>query len=261
MIDYHQKAISIKSQITENQEILRKESEKYNSNITKLKSLNQKFISLYNNLISEIETIPQTKLESKLQTDNNIESDISPASIISHITWEWLYNELSTKQFTFNSSDDSYSTGQNTTSGYINAYSSHSTDTNFIWKINFINTQSFGCGGFGIISKNDPKFNNDNYTNFGGHPLMCLCCNGSWSGSYMTILGTRALQYILKEDNNSKCLTFEVNMDENLFKIYDPNDNLHATYDLKNMSYNDDLVLIYSSGSSTNHSHQIVYDC
>ena len=89
---------------------------------------------------------------------------------------------------------------------------------------------------------------------------MCLCCNGSWSGAYMSIKsGQVALQNTLKS-SNEKILTFEVNFDEQLFKVYNPNGELHSDYSFSSLTYKTDLVLLYYSGSSTDHSHEIIYE-
>lgn len=220
--------------------------DKANSNLKKLKDLKSKFSSVFGKIVEELENLP----EEKTKPD---ETEVSPASIRSITVWEWQYNLESTKQFV-KDSNDLYSTYGG--SGTINAFSSHAVNESFTWKVKFHSTVSFGCGGFGIISKNDPNFEKS-YGNYAGHPLCCLCCSGSWSAGYMNTKGGQALQYRLK-NNNEKILAFELNMDERLFKIYDPDGVLFADYSIDNMTYKDDLVLFYHSGSNTNHSHEII---
>lgn len=222
--------------------------DKYNSNFSNLKNIKKLFSEKFSSLVEEIEKIPEDKLKV-------IEEEVSPASIVNLIHWEWLYTSKSTREFIKDENDLYSSSG----SGTLNAYSSHAVNENFTWKVRFHNTQSFGCGGFGIISKNDPQFETNAFGNFGGHPLSCLCCNGAWSASSMTLKGGQALQHSLKSSND-KVLTFEVNYDENVFKIYNPDGVLHSEYSLNNLTYKDDLVLFYYSGSSTNHSHEILIE-
>ena len=216
------------------------------NHILKLKEIRTLFSNKFSALLLEIESIPEDKVQHV--------DDVSPASITSTIFWEWLYTSNSTKIFEKNN-EDHYAV--NRSSGTINAYSSHETNTSYKWILKFHNTTSFGCGGYGIVSKNDPQFETGFFGNYGGHPLICLCCNGSWSGVRMNIKGSQALQYSLKS-SQEKILTFEVNYEDNKFYIYDSYDRIHAEYDLSSLSYNTDLVLCYYSTSFTDNSHEII---
>lgn len=240
-----QQAVEKSSEINQNIAQL-KEANK--SNISKLKTLKDYFSAKFNELVNIIENIPEENVVSKAE-------EVSPASIVSIIHWDWLYNLESTKQFERNT-EDHYITRNNSSSGTINAYSSHVANENFQWKVKFHDTNSFGCGGFGLISKNDPNFEKS-YGNFTGHPLACLCCSGSWSAASMTLKNSEALQHKLKR-SVEKILIFELNMDEQLYKVYDPEGELFAEYNLSSMSGKDDYVLFYYSSSNTNHSHEII---
>jgi hypothetical protein len=53
-------------------------------------------------------------------------------------------------------------------------------------------------------------------------------------------------------------MTFEFNFEEMKFFVFDCNDEIFATYDMNNLSYKDDLVLIFYTGSQVVHSHEII---
>ncbi len=71
--------------------------------------------------------------------------------------------------------------------------------------------------------------------------------------------GQTALQNTLK-NSNEKILTFEINFDEQLFKVYNPLGELHSDFNLNSLTHKTDLVLFYYSGSGPNHSHEIIYE-
>lgn len=209
--------------------------------------MKEDFFSKFNNLVSLIQSIPEENVVNK-------DEEISPASIVTTIHWEWIYNNESTKQFQI--VDDLYVTTTSGNYGNINAFSSHTANENFTWKVKFHNINSFGCGGFGLISKNDPNFERC-YGNYTGHPLFCLCCSSSYSASYMTFKGGDYMQHRLKR-SSEKVLAFELNLDEGLFKVYDPDETLFAEYSISLMQGSGDYVLFYYSTSNTDHSHEIL---
>lgn len=217
------------------------------TNIQKLKNLKESFFGKFNELVNAIQSIPEEHIVDKTE-------EISPASIVTTVHWEWLYNSESNKQFQI--IDDLYTTTSNSSYGTMNAFSSHAANENFTWKVKFHNTGSFGCGGFGLISKNDPNFERS-FGNYSGHPLFCLCCSSSWSASYMSFKGGDSMQYRLKRSAD-KILSFELNIDEGLFKVYDPEETLFAEYYINSMLGKDDYVLFYYTTSNTNHSHEII---
>lgn len=222
-------------------------SETNKSNIQRLKSLKESFFSKFNELVDIIQSIPEENIVNKTE-------EISPASIVTTIHWEWLYNSESNKQFQI--IDDLYVITNSGTYGTMNAFSSHAVNENFTWKVKFHNTTSFGCGGFGLISKNDPNFERG-FGNYTGHPLFCLCCSSSWSASYMTFKGGDQMQHRLKR-STEKVLSFEVNIDEGLFKVYDPEETLFSEFNLNSMQGSGDYVLFYYTTSNTDHSHEIL---
>lgn len=73
----------------------------------------------------------------------------------------------------------------------------------------------------------------------------------------MTVKSTEALQHKIKR-SEEKIITFELNIEEGLYKVYDPDGELFAEYSLSLMSGKDDYVLFYYSSSNTNHSHEII---
>ena len=73
----------------------------------------------------------------------------------------------------------------------------------------------------------------------------------------MTLKGGDNMQYRLKR-SEEKVISFELNIDEGLFKVYDPEDVLFAEYNINSMLGKDDYVLFYYTTSNTNHSHEIL---
>lgn len=100
------------------------------------------------------------------------------------------------------------------------------------------------------------KFNSSN-----SHPLFCLCCNGSWNGKYCVYAKGQetSMQKYLKDNSKSKMITFEINMPEMLFKVFYPDEEtLYSSCDLSPTNYKDNMVLIFYSESSIDHSHEII---
>lgn len=215
-------------------------------NICKLKNLKDIFSEKFNDLLLQIEKLPQ---------DIVIEEEISPASIKSVTTWEWEYANNSTKNF--QKDDNDIYVLRPETHGTINAYSSLTMNDNTTLKIKFHDTTSFGCSGFGIISKDDPLFQSGIFSNSGSHPMFCMCCFGPWSAKYMEKKSSENLQHILKRETD-KYVTFEVNFVDMMFRVFECNDQLFAEYDLNKMAYKTDLVLVFYTGSSVVQSHEIV---
>lgn len=223
--------------------------EKLKENIEKLKSIKKLFSSKFNELINLISSIPDNKIN---QIDINNED--SPASIPNVKFWEWLYADNSTKKFKLND-DNAYELDGE--SGTINAYSSISFSSTEKLKIQFKNSQSFGCGGFGYMSMDDPYFKSGTFTS-GSYKqcLICLCCSGTWGSQGMQTNG-EAMQHRIKK-SSEKFMTFEFNFEENLYKVYDCNDELFGTSDMNLYPYKENLVLIFYSGSDVRHSHEII---
>lgn len=216
------------------------------SNISKLRNLRNIFSDRFNDLLLQIEKLPQ---------DVIIEEELSPASIKTINTWEWEYATTSTKNF--NREGDLYilNTGM---SGSIHAYSSIVMNDDTTLKIKFEDTTSFGCSGFGLISKQDPLFSLGNFSNSGTHPMFCMCCFGPWSAKYMEKKGSENLQHILKRAEE-KYVTFQISFTDMMFRVYECSDQLFAEYDLNKLNYKNDLVLLYYTGSSVAQSFEIIY--
>ena len=219
-------------------------------NISTLKSIRSKFSKNFGDLVNELENLPKIS-EIKSQE----EDEISPASMRSNTMWEWEYLDYSKSTSKFEKDGDIYSvTGK---SGNLYAYSSvEINDQNLRFSLLFHNTMNFGCGGIGIMSKKDPGFYEGNWTNT-GHLLFCLCCSGTWGANALTHKTGKAMQYRIKECEDKR-MTIEVDFDKNRFTVIDGNDEEMGYYDLTKNNYKEDLVIIFYSGSSINHSHEIV---
>eukprot|EP00340_Litonotus_pictus_P006510 CAMPEP_0170522844 /NCGR_PEP_ID=MMETSP0209-20121228/8257_1 /TAXON_ID=665100 ORGANISM="Litonotus pictus, Strain P1" /NCGR_SAMPLE_ID=MMETSP0209 /ASSEMBLY_ACC=CAM_ASM_000301 /LENGTH=161 /DNA_ID=CAMNT_0010810557 /DNA_START=156 /DNA_END=637 /DNA_ORIENTATION=+ len=160
------------------------------------------------------------------------------------MVWEWLYTDQSTKKF--ETDGDLYKL-HNGMTGTIYAYSSVSCNSTTWFKVKFSDTSSFGCGGFGIMSMSDPMFDTGKF-NTQGHPMVCLCCTGTWGTHSVQQKGGQAMQYRLKTAEE-KVMSFEINFEEMLYKVYDCNNELFSDYDMNKMQYTSDVVLVFYSGS------------
>ena len=217
-------------------------------NINSLKDIKLNFSTKFSFLLDEISKIPNINEIEK-------EEEVSPASIKSIMEWEWQYLENSQR---FIEEDGKYSVKGGGGGGSIYAYSSHTINhENVKFKVKFHQTESFGCGGFGLISKNHHNFRESRFSNSGNYPMFCLCCTGPWSAKRINKISNENMQHILKRENE-KTITFEVNFDDMKFNIYDYKDELFGDYNLNEMDMLDDLVLIYYSGTYVRHSHEII---
>jgi hypothetical protein len=111
------------------------------------------------------------------------------------------------------------------------------------WKIIIDKPVSFSCCGFGIGSLSDIKINESLSSN-NNNVLMCLCCNGPWSAKGMKIINTTNKLGPRLMTEEKKEVIFEINRNEDLFKIYDAGNVLHATFNLSTLAYKDNLVPI-----------------
>ena len=248
---YFLKAHSILDNVKSFSAEIPKLDEQSHKNIESLKEVNNKFKKAYLDLVEKIESIPDEIINENQKTE-----EVSPASIRNIVFWEWEYTNKSTKKF---SREDDLFILKGTDYGSVNAYSSHVVNESFKYKIRFDDVTSFGCGGFGIISKNDPQFDTTDFGSFSGHPLFCLCCSGSWSGNNVTTKGGEAMQHRLKKaPKEERFMTFEIDIDNMKFNVYDCVDELFCEYNISGMTYKDDLVLFFYTGSSVTHSHEIV---
>jgi len=224
------------------------------SNLSKFKETKNLFSTYFNELILAIENLP-TITNEKIE-----ESDESPAGQPSVTVWEWEYIDKSTKKFI--QEGDEYILDGNGNYSNLYAYSSVAVSSDCKMQVKFNDVSSFGCGGFGIISKNDPLFEEGSWsTSNGTNPLFCLCCSGTWGAkSIGKVGGGQALQHRLKQaSSDNRTLTFDFDFSEMKFKIYDPNEELFSEFDMNTMQYKEDLVLLFYTSSNIKHSHQIVY--
>lgn len=234
-------------------EIINKENEKIplnknqaEKNIENFKSIKKLFTSRFSGLLNDIESIPSTVVVKD-------DEEESPAAMRNQVVWEWEYLPGSKE---FQRDGDVYRLGGQ---GYeaVYAYSSHTINEDTTLKVNFTECISFGCGGFGIMSKNDPDFEAKRFTS-NSHLLFCLCCSGTWGAKAVTKESTKkAFQHILKE-NECKEITFFFDMSEMKLKIYDYTEELWGSFDINTMNYKEDLVLIFYTGSNVQHSHEII---
>lgn len=217
-------------------------------NIELLKKVKKVFATKFGGLVDAIGNLPELA--------QVVDEEESPASIQTQTFWEWNYVDNSTKQF--RREGDKYILGSNDGYSTIMAYSSVSTDDVMRFQVQFFDTQSFGCGGFGCISKDDPDFIAGRFTS-STHPLFCLCCNGTWGAKSISTKGdSEALQHKLKRDTEKK-LTFEINISEGAFKVLYPDENtLYADSEINSLNYKTNMVLIFYSGSTVVHSHEII---
>lgn len=111
------------------------------------------------------------------------------------------------------------------------------------WKILIEKPNSFSCCGFGIGSLDDPNIHKQHSTN-GNCVIMCLCCNGPWNCKSMKIThpSSKLGPKLFGSEKNE--VIFEINRNENIFKIFDSEGNLHSSYNLKDLPYNENLVPI-----------------
>jgi hypothetical protein len=174
----------LKSKIDSNKLIVKE-------NIEKLKNIKSLFSSKFGGLIEQISNIPQDSLEKKDDDEQ------SPASLVTVRHWEWLYANNSAKTFTRD--EDLYTLKNDGGWNTMTAYSSISFNSTGRLKVKFHDVTSFGCGGFGIISMNDPAFNSGSF-NSSSHPLFCLCCSGTWGAQQIGHSG-EAMQHRLKTGN------------------------------------------------------------
>lgn len=248
MIDAELEKISSKLQEIKPKDKYR---ENIDNNIEKFKVIKKLFKEKFGFLVDEIEKLPEELSKIVEQVED------SPASIKQTMTWEWIYHDKTSKRFNQNFEIYSLDANQGYTS--ILAYSSHSVnheDTKFVVK--FHDTTNFGCSGFGLMSKNQTEFIDGNFST-GNFPLICLCCTGPWSAKRVNKKVTDNLQYILKRASD-KTLIFELDFSSMLFKVTDCEGNDWGDYDLNLLPNKEDLVLIFYSGSSVTHSHEIILD-
>ena len=230
------------------------------SNIEKLKESKSNFKNKFTNLLSELENLP-TDLQEAIKKD---EEDVSPASLISVQFWEWLYHPTeSAKQF--ERQGDNYSLRTSQGYGNICAYSSIFASEGIInFKIKFLTFSSFGCGGFGVISMDDPKFTTTSFGSIQKYPQFCMCCTGAWSGAAPTRTAkfqSKSIQHVIKDEPNedNRFIGFEINFPENLFKVYAPNEELFGTNDISNLEYKTNLCLYYYSGSQVEYTFELIF--
>ena len=248
-MSYENSILSLKESlknIMDNQVVLNKNLQ---DNICKFKGIKSLFSSKFNNLIDNI-----SKLEQKL-VENNDDDELSPASVPKETNWEWLYTDNSSQKFQYDSSTNTYKVS----GGYGNmtAYSSVCFSSNAKMKIKFHDVTSFGCGGFGIMSMDDPYLLSGQYERSDGtNPLFCLCCSGPWSAKYFTYSG-EAMQHKLKRAEE-KFMTFDFDFDNMKFTVYDPTDVEFASYDMNKLTYKENIALIFYTTSGINHSHEII---
>mgnify|MGYP000337726112 CR=1 FL=1 len=221
---------------------------KTTNNIDLLKKVKLVFAKQFGGLVDTIGNLPELT--------NVVEEEESPAAAQTQIFWEWNYHDSSAKKFT--REGDRYILGSNDGYSAILAYSSASSDDVIRYQVQFFDTQQFGCGGFGCMSKDDPDFIEGRYTS-SSHPLFCLCCNGTWGGKALTTKGdSETLQHKLKRDTEKK-LTFEINMTEGYFKVFYPDEfTLYSDCEIGSCTYKTNMVLIFYSSSSIVHSHEII---
>lgn len=238
----------IKEELSQFTEETKGNKQKTNENIELLKKVKLVFAKQFGGLVDSIGCLPEITTV--------VEEEVSPAAIQTQVFWEWNYVENSTKQF--KKEGDRYALTTNDGYNTIMAYSSVSTDDVMKFQVQFFDTQSFGCGGFGCISKDDPDFIGGRFTS-STHPLFCLCCNGTWGAKSIQTKGdSEALQHKLKRDTEKK-LTFEINITEGYFKIFYPDENtLYADSEINSLNFKTNMVLIFYSGSTVIHSHEIV---
>ena len=228
---------------------------KLNSNVEKFKDIKLIFKDKYTSLLEKIENIPKDIIEDIEK--NKEKEEISPASIVNTIFWEWEYCDISNRKFI--QENELYKTKMQDTSGNIDAYSSISLNENYTFKLKFNDCNQFSCGGFGVISKNHPQFNTKSFNGISNIPICCMCCSGAWNSCNYELFGRPALQHVLKSSSSDeKNLSFEFNFDEMMFKVFEPNGDLYGKFDLNKLEQKDDLVLIYYSGSSTDYSFEII---
>ena len=252
MTDYNSKADEILKSYTNNEECNKQNTEKLKKgiqqNISTLKSLRSKFSKCFGSLVNDLENLP------KIDELYSEKEEESPASIRSNNIWEWEYLEDKTTN-KFEKEGDVYTlTGKG---GNLYAYSSHEINENDLrFSLLFHDTSSFGCGGIGIMSKKDPNFYTGGWTKT-GHLLFCLCCSGTWGANSLTHKNGRAMQHRLKEYEDKR-MTINVDFNLNRFTVIDGKDEEMGYYDLNLNSYKEDLVIIFYSGSSIKHSHELI---
>lgn len=217
-------------------------------NVSKLKELKDSFGKKFTSLIDDLNELPKLEYQD--------EHEESPASIKTQVTWEWHYHDNSNKKFLFE--NDIYSLNSNMGYSSVFAYCSETVNSTQTFKVKFHDVTSFGCSGFGLMSKQDPLFQSGGYCNSGTHCMFCMCCNGPWSAKYMVLKGGEAMQYRLKSAQE-KFITFEINMEDRMFRVYDPSDSLYSEYDINQMAYQNDLVLVYYTGSGVTQSFELVF--
>jgi len=224
-------------------------NEKSYKNIEKFKELKSKFTKHFGNLIDIVSNLP--KLE---EIKSNEDEEVSPASQKVGFFWEWAYHSESNK-WNFDESTGIYSTA----SHEIKAYTNNTITDNCRIKVLFHQVQSFGCGGFGIMSKTHKNFIDGYYNGSSNFPFMCLCCTGPWSAKYINKKdpGNNMQKYLKEAPEGSKYITFEIDFGEGLFKVFNYKDELFGDYELKKCDSLEELVLIFYGGSSLSHSHSI----
>lgn len=216
-------------------------------NIEKLKEIQKLFSDKVNILLNEIEKIPDKE---------EYEEVISPASNVVLNYWTWLYTNKSETEFIF---EDPYYIANNSNGKTLMAYSSISTSNDLKFKIEFKDVKYFTCGGFGCLSMDDPEFYEGKKINK-NYPLFCICCNESWGNIEMNINDQFQvpLQTLLKE-KSEKTIIFEINIDEDIFRIYYPDESsLYSYAYLSSIPYKSNMVLVYFTNSIVNHSHEII---
>lgn len=224
-----------------------------NLNIEKFKEIKSLFTQKFNGLIDKMGQIDQNKLIKSEEDD-----EVSPASVPKELNWEWLYSDSSTKKFNYDPTENIYRCDVSGGYGTMTAYSSVNFSSNAKLKIKFHDTSSFGCGGFGIMSMDDPNLLSGQYEKGEGtNPLFCLCCSGPWSAKYFVYSG-EAMQYRLKNATGEKNITFDFDFDNMKFTVFDPNDQEFASYDMNKLTYKENIALIFYTTSSINHSHEII---
>ena len=242
--NYVSKALEVKENALKLKEKIESNREGSKLNIDKLKELKSSFSKQFGQIVNDLEKIPQDLI-------STLEEEESPAAARKVVNWEWEFKNGGK----FQKDGDLYK--MNSSCGTVQAFSSHCVNEDFKYKIKFTDTTSFGCAGFGIISKSDNNFSESgNFSSSGSNPLFCLCCTGPWSAKYMNKKSSENMQSILKRAED-KMMTFEVSFSEGLFKVYDCYDVLFADYELNKLSSQIDLVLIFY-GSGPNHSHEII---
>lgn len=214
-------------------------------NLKLFKEVKINFSSKFNDLVSQIEKIPE-------DLEETYNDEVSPASLVTVTHWEWLYHTNCNQPF--QKDMDLYTTtGQY---GNLLAYSSITIDSDTRLQVKFHDTTSFGCGGFGIISKNEPNFNNAAWVS-NTHPVFCLCCTGTWGAQSIGKISGESMQNRLRNSVEKKII-FEFDFGTMKFNVYDPNDELFSVYDMNQLNHKDNLVLIFYSTSTVRHSHEII---